>query len=148
MSASVRKVPFTFRLGEITLGVISRRLLVRSDDPFTDDTPSSTRELEQDLVDLPSDVHGMLYRSLRVDSHQTPLSVTSTRIRYVPRQYERYFADLRVPYEEYLQSFSSKSRSSLRRKVRKLEQASRGMIRWVCYRTPQELDEFYAKRIP
>jgi CelD/BcsL family acetyltransferase involved in cellulose biosynthesis len=61
----------------------------------------------------------------------------------VPRQYERYFADLRTSHEEYLKSFSRKSRSSLRRKVRKFEQASGGSIRWRCYRTPEEVEEFY-----
>lgn len=64
-------------------------------------------------------------------------------VRYVPSQYRRHYVDLsRGTFEDYLDGFSSKSRSTLKRKVRRCADAHGGDL--VCreYRTPLELGEF------
>jgi CelD/BcsL family acetyltransferase involved in cellulose biosynthesis len=71
------------------------------------------------------------------------LSFGRAWIRYVPRQYDRHYADLSTTYDAYLGTFSTKSRSNLRKKVRKFEERSRGPTRWRCYKTSGEIEEFY-----
>jgi len=46
-------------------------------------------------------------------------------------------------FEDYLKQFSSKSRSTLRRKVRKYGQLCGGEPDWRTYRTAAEMEEFY-----
>jgi Acetyltransferase (GNAT) domain len=67
---------------------------------------------------------------------------------YAGQRYKRYFVDLTGEYNSYLLKFSSKSRSTLRRKVRKFAELSGGEIDWRKYRTPQEIDEFLRLAMP
>ncbi len=62
--------------------------------------------------------------------------------RYVPRQYRRCYTDLRLSEDEYLERFSGKSRSTLKRKVRRFAELSGGAIDFRAYRTADELDTF------
>jgi CelD/BcsL family acetyltransferase involved in cellulose biosynthesis len=64
-------------------------------------------------------------------------------IRYVPRQYKRFFIDLRSSFPEYLAKFSAKTRSTLARKVRKFQDASGGRIEWREFKSPGEILGFY-----
>jgi CelD/BcsL family acetyltransferase involved in cellulose biosynthesis len=64
---------------------------------------------------------------------------------YTPRVFPNYFVDLRLEggFPAYLQRFSSKSRSSLRRKLRRFAEAdTTGEIRRTVYRTPGEIEQF------
>jgi len=63
--------------------------------------------------------------------------------RYVPQQYRRYSLSLTGRFEDYLGTFSSKSRFTLRKKVRKVAERCGGTIPWRLYRTPAEIMEFY-----
>ncbi|MHC4165023.1 MAG: GNAT family N-acetyltransferase, partial [Planctomycetota bacterium] len=58
-------------------------------------------------------------------------------------QYERRYVDLGGTFDDYLKRFSSKSRSTLQRKVRKFGQLCGGEADWRAYRTRAEMDEFY-----
>lgn len=62
---------------------------------------------------------------------------------FVRQRYLRCFAALDLGFEAYLETFSSRSRSTLKRKVRKLADASGGRLDVRCYRSVQELEEFY-----
>ena len=54
------------------------------------------------------------------------------------QRYKRYFLDLNGGYETYLLKFSSKSHSTLKRKVREIsEELSGGSIDWRTYRTAE-----------
>lgn len=63
---------------------------------------------------------------------------------YTPYSFNNRFVDLRSigTFDAYLQQFSSKSRSTLQRKVRKFEQSSQGRIDCRLYRTSEEVAEF------
>lgn len=89
-----------------------------------------------------------------IPSHPLPnrlprFSLQGEWIRYVPSQYQRRWIDLRSNFEEYVLGFSLKSRSTLRRKVRKYAQLCGGNIPWQTFRAPGEMEEFYreARRI-
>src|SRR5262249_32101982 len=54
---------------------------------------------------------------------------------YAPRQYRRFAIQLSGNFEQYMAKFSSKTRSGIRRKLRKFCEASGGRIYWQAYRT-------------
>lgn len=81
-----------------------------------------------------------------------PVSVAPPRLRrigpwlvYTPKTFPNYFVDLRLDggFDAYLLTFSSKTRSTLRRKVRRFAEASPGGELDVrAYRTPAEVETF------
>jgi CelD/BcsL family acetyltransferase involved in cellulose biosynthesis len=87
-----------------------------------------------------SDAQAAIVRSLPIGQPLPRLSLRGRFIRYVPAQYRRYFVDLRQgTFEQYLLGFSSKSRNTLKRKIRKCGDL-------VCreFRTRAEIEEFLA----
>ncbi len=96
-----------------------------------------------DLSTVPADLEGLCRESepLRKGSHR--LTFVNGWIRYVESTYERFFIDLRGDFETYLGHFSGKTRSTLRRKVRKFARLSGGDLDWREYKTPQEMNEFH-----
>lgn len=135
------RVSLKLRFGELTLGTLNRWMVLRLTNPFGGSTDQD--DLDKTLENLPDEAHGVLLPSLRVVSRLPKLSLNRSWIRYVPRQYDRHYADLSTTYDSYLGRFSSKSRSSLRRKARKFEEHSGGSISWKCYKTTNEIEEFY-----
>jgi CelD/BcsL family acetyltransferase involved in cellulose biosynthesis len=57
--------------------------------------------------------------------------------------YDRFFVDLTGSFEDYLQKFSSKSRYTLKRSVRKLLSDDKTPVPWQQFTTPEEMDRFY-----
>ena len=64
---------------------------------------------------------------------------------FVRQRYRRSYARLDLGFETYLAGFSAKSRSTLRRKVRKLEERSGGALDLRSFRTPEEMARFHAE---
>lgn len=62
--------------------------------------------------------------------------------------YRRYYVAMDGSYEEYLARFSGKTRSTLKRKARKLADADGGTLDITEYRTPAELEEYLAAAMP
>lgn len=58
-------------------------------------------------------------------------------------RFPRYFHDLTLSYEDFLSGKSAKTRSTLRRKLRKFESESDGDIDWRVYRSAEEMREFH-----
>ncbi|KWV95589.1 GNAT family N-acetyltransferase [Erythrobacter sp. AP23] len=63
-------------------------------------------------------------------------------------EYARSYIDMAGTFEEYLARFSGKTRSTLRRKRRRLEKASGGALDLRAYRTPEEIDTFSQLALP
>lgn len=63
-------------------------------------------------------------------------------IRYVPAQYRRFSIDFEGSYEDYLKKFSSKTRWTLSRKVRKFSTFCGGTTSWHEFRGREGLEEF------
>ncbi len=70
------------------------------------------------------------------------------RLIYVRAHYPRYYVELSGSFESYLGQFSSKTRATLRRKVKKFQEFSGGTIEWHEYRTVDELEAFHAMAAP
>jgi hypothetical protein len=62
---------------------------------------------------------------------------------YAPRQLTHYYTDLRGGPDQAFRSMSSKTRSTVLRKVKAFREFSGGTISWRVYKTPQEMMQFH-----
>jgi CelD/BcsL family acetyltransferase involved in cellulose biosynthesis len=137
-----RTVRLKYHLGEVPLFSVAFELAVLS----THFTRLSRRPEETlEAVETKTTGDGILLRSHPIEQRLPRIGRARDRdlLRYVPSQYERRYIDLEGTFEDYLERFSSKSRSTLRRKVRKFGQLCGGEPDWRTYRTPAEMEEFY-----
>ena len=136
---TVRPEPLRFRLGEIEL-FAARLNLVVCTSPFTEMRESDPLA---DLPALATGQNGYLIRSLPVDAAPARLARRDGLLCYLPKSYPRHFIRFDMGYEAYLGQFSGKTRSTLRRKVRKFASESGGALDFRLYRGRAELEEFY-----
>lgn len=135
-------VSLRFRVGEVTL-LSPRFRCLALNTHFT--------RLGTDPLDPPppfdrfaTGVEVALVRSHPVAEKLERLERLPAAIRYVPAQYRRYYTTLDGPFDAYLKGFSSKSRSTLQRKVRKFAEASGGATSWREFALAEEMPEFHA----
>jgi len=129
-----------FMLGEFRIFSLKLALLV-STKHFLDFDSECESNLPSERL---TDVDGVLIRSHPVgEKIERRLSFKSGMIRYISSQYKRFYIDLKGSFEKYLTSFSSKSRSSLRRKVRKFVDYCHGNIDFRVYQSPAEISIFH-----
>ncbi len=108
-------------------------------DPFGTELPQTP-----DLTRLKANLDGV-YRPSEPLSPTAPLlSITNSQIRYIESSFQRRFIDLKTDFESYMSKFSGKTRSSIKRKVRKFEEASGGKIEWSVYRSAAEMVRFHS----
>lgn len=143
MSVSWReqRAQLTFRMGEIPVWRW-RPLLRRCERDFVEwitDGGAPVWPVEK----LPREVKGYLVRDLPVDGHLPRWRWKDGWIHYVPNQYERFFIDLDGSFDDYQRKFTAKTRSTLRRKVRKFAQRSGGEVKWRAYQEPEDMEEFF-----
>jgi CelD/BcsL family acetyltransferase involved in cellulose biosynthesis len=131
----------TFRLGEIVLYEKPMHALVYLRSCWEMDVGKRPDLPEPSEVDAAVDV--LAVRSQPVSAPLATRHRHQAWLCYVPRQYRRYYVDLTGTFDGYLDKFSSKSRSTLRRKIRKFADLSGGRLCWKEYRSPRELSEFY-----
>ena len=62
---------------------------------------------------------------------------------FVRQRYSRWHVDLQRGFDAYLGGFSSKSRSTLKRKLKRFAERSGGRIDVRCYRREEEVEPFY-----
>jgi hypothetical protein len=129
-------IALPFRIGARTVWQVRRRLLrvtVPLDRAMTGEVPPLP----------PSNGDGYLIASLPADA-LTPLLATQPRLKpFIRQRYRRFYAELDRGFDHWLGTLSSKSRSTLKRKVKKLIERSGGTLDLRCYRTPGEAEEFY-----
>lgn len=136
---SLGTYPFKLRIGELTLASLPLRLWRRS---------ASVSEPTLRRTDLPAapsgvgDADGFAIWAQPVAEALPVMTSTNGTIVYAPHQYERFYVDLAGTYEGYLAKFSGKSRSTLKRKIRKFAELSGGTIDWRSYRSPDLIPEF------
>jgi CelD/BcsL family acetyltransferase involved in cellulose biosynthesis len=137
-----RRVNVKFKLGERTLFAHPLWLKV-CDMPLRPDTGAAVAHAAPPDEPLERDCAGYLIRSLPVSAEQPKWGVAGPYISYTPLQYQRYYIDLRQSFAEYKAKFSSKSRSTLNRKVRKFAEQFGGAVRWRGYSSAEEMGEFH-----
>lgn len=130
-----------FRLGEITLfswacpGLfLNGHFTALPDDPMKPSPPFDRFSPATEAI---------IMRSHPVAGDMPRLSVLPDAIRYVPSHYRRYWVDLQGEFEDYLKKFSSKSRNTLMRKIKKFAEFSGGEVAWQEYMDPDDMAEFH-----
>lgn len=140
------RVSLAFRLGEVTLferelvGLADRRHFTRKAvEPGPPDPPTDG-----------SSVSFYFYPSYPVAEMPPTFYRRRGWICYTPYAFKNHYIDLqRVgSFERYLAGFSSKSRSTLRRKVRKFADSSNGTINWRIMTRPEEMRDFLSLALP
>jgi hypothetical protein len=93
---------------------------------------------------FPPGVRSQRMLSYPVESRLPRICRERGYIRYVPHHYDRYWVEIKSTFSDYLLKFSSKTRNSLSRKMRRFALHSGGEIRWRRYTTSAEMPEFHA----
>ena len=139
-------VPLKFQLGDVYLGKVALSLSRRAaglDEPPVDigDTPEPPAELDG--------ADGYVVWSQPLVRRLPVFSLRPDAIVYAPRQYRRFSIQLSGNFEQYMARFSGKTRSGIRRKLRKFAAASGGRINWRAYRTPTQMSLYFplARRV-
>ena len=84
-----------------------------------------------------------MIRALPVTGELPVLSATEGFLRYVPLQYGHCYIDLRASFDDYQSKFSSKTRATINRKIRKYSERCGGQIDWKTYMAPAEMRDFF-----
>jgi hypothetical protein len=135
------QVPFKFQLSDRTLATVHlpmhARQIALSDNLAAVDCPEPP-------LDTPDPgCQGFVVRALPVSCDQPKFRRTSDYLCYTPHQYEHCYIDLTMSFEQYKGKFSSKTRSTIKRKLTRWTDHCRGQIQWRVYRTPADMPEFY-----
>ncbi|MBL8325986.1 MAG: GNAT family N-acetyltransferase [Rubrivivax sp.] len=137
----LRDMRLKFGLGDWTAFSVPLKLHARSVRlgerlaPAEDPTPPTEPPLQG--------AAGYMLRALPVAAPLPRLTLRDGWLRYVTLQYPHCYIDLSIGMEAYRAKFSSKTRQTIARKVRKFEEHSGGTIDWRTYRTPEEMREFH-----
>lgn len=89
------------------------------------------------------EVKGALVMSHPVSAPLPRVQLVGDAIRYVPGRMVRHYLDLSGSFDAYLAKFSSKTRSTLKKKVRRFAERAGGAIDWREYRTAAEARTFH-----
>ena len=96
-----------------------------------------------ELPPLPQDQDGYLVTSLPAERLDALKAAHPTLRCTVRQRYRRSYVSLDGGFETYLSTFSAKSRSTLKRKLRRFVERSGGTLDLRCYRRPTEMEEFH-----
>ena len=137
----VRDVPFKFQLSDWTSFQVSILLQVRSIGLAEADNPEAIAFPGEDQLAPRS--QGFALRRLPVDEALPRLARSGPFLRYVPLQYQHCYIDLNTSFDDYQKKFSSKTRSTINRKIRKYTEHCGGTLKWHSYRSPDEVAAFF-----
>ncbi len=126
-----------FRIGARTLFTLRRRLIrcrLSLEEALAGTRPA--------LPPLEAGQHGYLVTAL--PETMLPRLVEGSGLRaFVRQRYRRYFARLDQSFDDYLGSFSTKSRSTCRRKLKRFAERSGGAIDVRAFATEAEMADFH-----
>lgn len=91
----------------------------------------------------PAGTDGFYFSSVPINSGVRNIERRDGYLRYLTKKHEQAYMDVSGSFDEYWSKFSSKTRSTLKRKMRKIENMSDGKLDWKIYRTPEELTDFF-----
>ena len=134
-------MPIKIQLGDKTL--LAPKLWLQVREAGLDDEAPPVAEPTAPADPLQVGSQGFLLRSLRIAGPQPVLRRQGSYLCYVPAQYPRYYIDMQQSFAEYKGKFSSKTRSTISRKIRKYTEHCGGSISWRVYRSPGEMAEFF-----
>lgn len=132
-------LPLRFQIGARTIAAVQRRMVrvpLSLDQVLDGRVPA--------LPPLDRAAHGYAITSLPQDQVGAVARVGGGMIAHVRQCYTRHYADLTIGFEAYRAALSGNTRSGLKRKAKKVMEASGGMLDVRRFRTPDELSQFHA----
>jgi hypothetical protein len=137
-----QRLVLPFRFGELQLLEVAFDAAVMKRH-FIDLGPEVGRDFPEAAVSASGSGVAVVH-SCPVEGRLPRIRLSRGGIRYVPCHYPRYYTDTTGDFEAYLGSrFTSKSRNTLKRKVKKLGQRTGGAIDLREYRRAEEIDEWH-----
>lgn len=136
-----RRVPFKFQLSDLTLFSITCPMQVRAVRLI--DRTSPAESLVPPTDPLTADSQGFSVRSLRIATEQPSVSTSGDYLCYTQLQYFHCFIDLGLSFEDYQKKFSSKTRSTISRKIKRYTEHCGGSILLKIYKTRADMQEFF-----
>jgi CelD/BcsL family acetyltransferase involved in cellulose biosynthesis len=137
----LRLVPFKYQLGDLTLFSLPLPLQVRVDRLVEETAPAFA--LAPPVDELITGSEGFVVRGLPLQREMRMLTSTGGFFCYVPSQYQHCYIDLRQSFDEYQRKFSSKTRWTINRKVRKYAEHCGGAIPWKSYKSAGDMRDFF-----
>lgn len=137
----IQRVTLSFGLSDFILFRYGLRLQSRRH-ALGDATPPADEPQAPAPLPPPGCV-GYILREWPVSRELPVLERTGPYYRYVMLQYQHCYIDMAGDFEGYRQKFSSKTRSTISRKVKKFAEHCGGSLKWECFRTPEEMDRFF-----
>lgn len=134
----VAAAALNFRIGARTVLRVKRRLV-----PVSVSLDAAREGRLPALPPLPDEAQGYVVTSLPEDRLEAMTYASGGMIGFVRQRYTRYFADLTGTYEGYLAALSASARQGVKRKAKKVAQASGGQLDVRRYRTADELRAFH-----
>lgn len=141
-----RPYNLTFQLSDYVIARATLRVDVQTVGVFSGAQPSQNPELPPQ--GFGADCDGLLLRVVPIAQTLPRITRVGTGLRYALKQYVHCYVDLKGDFESYRQKFSSKTRSTIQRKVKKFAEHSGGELRWTIHRTRAELQEFFSVAAP
>lgn len=136
-----RPVEFKFQISDLKLFSISLPLQTKVARIGAETPPGELPLPPKELLSEHS--QGFLIRSTPIASKLPVISSAGEYLRYVPLQYHHSYIDLGLSFDTYQAKFSSKTRSTIKRKVRKFEKHCGGQITWRAFSAPDEVRDFF-----
>lgn len=136
-----RQVPFKFQLGDFSLGGVSLPMHARK--VHLRDALHQIDCAQPPVDKSPPEVDGYVIRAASVSIPQPVLTKTGNYLRYIPSQYSHFYIDLASSFDQYKAKFSSKTRSTITRKVAKFSQHCGGKLDCREYKRPDHIREFF-----
>ena len=140
---SVRPASIDFTVGSRRLFAVPRQLETLSftlEDIVSGRMPSIPLETR--------DADGFRVLSAPRDGIEDLLALLGKHAIGARQDYDRHYIDMTLGHDGYLAQFSGKTRSTLRRKQRKLAEECGGAYRFEEFRTPAEVESFIARALP
>ena len=107
--------------------------------------PASFRfDINALLMTAPPAAAMLCVRDFPLDYLQPRLAFKDDKIVYVLNQSYRYYVHLCGTFDSYLASLSGKSRSTLKRKVKKFAATTNGTVDWRVFTAPNEMAHYHA----
>lgn len=137
----LRQVPIKFQLSDWTLFSISLTLQTRAE-KLLDNTPPVTTPTPP-VEELIEGSQGFVIHGLPMSDRISTISRVGDYLCYAPLQYQHCYIDLGLSFESYQKKFSSKTRSTINRKIKKYAEHCGGSLPWKTYKDADQMREFF-----
>lgn len=140
------EVPIKFQLGDWTLFSLSLPLQTRVE-KLLDNTPPVTTP-KPPVEELIEGSQGFVIRGLPMTDRIPTIRRIGDYLCYAPLQYQHCYIDLGLSFEDYQKKFSSKTRSTIKRKIKKYAEHCGGSLPWKTYKDADQMREFFRLACP